>query len=192
MGRIQKRLYNGQDWQGKITLNVKRKMKKIGELSRKCAVGFVGGGDYEVIDGTVGYVGNIDKRECICGAWQVSGIPCKHATAAIRFKRMDPEDFVHDFFSIDMYKKTYSHNMQPIPDKTMWPPLQFETETIHPPTLRRRPGRPKVCRRREANEAGPSTVRKTTGTVKCKRCMQFGHNSRTCQGGNNQQVLSTL
>ncbi|KAF8398461.1 hypothetical protein HHK36_017389 [Tetracentron sinense] len=179
MTRMQKRYEKGLTWGGRATLRVKRKLKEIGDKSRFCNVVFVGGPDYEVLDDNVGYVGNIEKRECICGAWQITGIPCKHAMAALRYKRLEPEEFVDAYFTKEVYLKTYSHLIHPIPDESMWPALDLES--INPPSLHRRPGRPKKNRRREADESAPGSSRRS-GLVRCQRCKQYGHNKRTCQG----------
>jgi hypothetical protein len=43
-------------------------------------------GEYEV---------NIQKMECSCRSWQLTGIPCRHACACPRHARIKPEAVVH-------------------------------------------------------------------------------------------------
>jgi hypothetical protein len=58
----------------------------------------------------------VDRRNstCSCRFWEVSGIPCQHACAA-RFKMAEePNNYVHMCFSIELYKTTYQHVLQPV------------------------------------------------------------------------------
>ena len=50
------------------------------------------------------FVVNLDERTCSCRAWQVSGIPCKHAIAFITsISREKLEDHVDHYFSIERF-----------------------------------------------------------------------------------------
>lgn len=50
------------------------------------------------------FVVNLDERTCSCRAWQVSGIPCKHAIAFITsISREKLEDHVDHYFSIEKF-----------------------------------------------------------------------------------------
>ncbi|XP_028056708.1 GPI-anchored CFEM domain protein A-like isoform X2 [Camellia sinensis] len=57
-------------------------------------------------------------------------------------------------------------------------------DPLQPPPLKRLPGRPRTSRKRAAHEppAGTSQTKRSS-TLRCKWCMQFGHNKRTCQRG---------
>ncbi|XP_056691880.1 uncharacterized protein [Spinacia oleracea] len=117
-------------------------------------------------------------RVCGCGKWQGCGIPCKHAIRVIYHQRLNPTDFVSPYFKGAAYKLTYSEHIHPMPDSTQWP--TFELPRILPPLMRRAAGRPAKQRRRGAHEKKRG---KRNTTVKCGKCKQIGHNSRTCKGG---------
>ncbi|KAG9134368.1 hypothetical protein Leryth_016249 [Lithospermum erythrorhizon] len=46
------------------------------------------------------------------GKWQLNGIPCKHACAAIRLNGENVEDFVDEWYTVDTYKKKRNHGPQ--------------------------------------------------------------------------------
>ncbi|KAL5763814.1 hypothetical protein ACOSQ2_016408 [Xanthoceras sorbifolium] len=125
--------------------------------------------EFEVVDGERRFVVNLDSKTCECGLWAVSGIPCRHG-------------YVHDYLKKPCYLKTYSHAMHPIPDEHLWPNVEFAT--VLPPLKRRRPGRPKLQRRRGLNE--PQKVPRSS-SLKCSICHEVGHNSRTCKKKNDGQ-----
>ncbi|XP_027162782.1 uncharacterized protein LOC113763200 isoform X1 [Coffea eugenioides] len=63
------------------------------------------------------------------------------------------------------------------------PPMPEVLPTIVlPPPLRRAPDRPRVNRRREADENTCIAQAKRSNTLKCGNCGAFGHNKRTCKG----------
>ena len=71
--------------------------------------------------------------------------------------------------------------IHPIPDVKRWPAMpDLLPKTVLPPPLRRAPGRPRVNRRREADEGASSSQPKRSSTLKCGNCGAFGHNKRTC------------
>ncbi|KAH7544276.1 hypothetical protein JRO89_XS15G0139300 [Xanthoceras sorbifolium] len=83
--------------------------------------------------------------------------------------------------------------MHPIPDEHLWPDVEFPT--VLPPLKRRRPGKPKLQRRKGLNE--PKKVPRSS-SLKCSICHEVGHNSRTCkkkndgQSGRNQSTTTSL
>lgn len=100
----------------------------------------------------------------------------------ILYKRVDPELYVDNYFTKEMYLRTYGHVIRPIPDQVMWPSLGLEL--INPPLVHRRVGRPKKLRRREADEPRSTlSSLRVSGSLRCRNCGHYGHNRRTCQGG---------
>ena len=68
------------------------------------------------------FVVNSVERTCSCRAWQGSGIPCRHAIAYITsIPSAKLEDYVHEYYSVDMFKAAYEGRVPCIPDKSMWP-----------------------------------------------------------------------
>ncbi|RYR65815.1 hypothetical protein Ahy_A03g011737 [Arachis hypogaea] len=57
---------------------------------------------------------------CTCNMWQLTGIPCVHALAAIQ-KRCDrPESYVHPWLKMDAFRATYEHVIKPVNSEEYW------------------------------------------------------------------------
>ena len=183
MKKMHKRYQKGCTLTGHITPRIVQKLKEIGQASRKCEMHMVSEDTFEVGDMDRTYVVNLRQRICDCGAFQISGIPCKHAALGVMYKREKLENYCEVWFTKDMYLKTYSHLIHPIPDVKRWPSMpEVLPTTVLPPPLRRAPGRPRVNRRREADETACTAQAKRSNTLKCGNCGAFGHNKRTCKG----------
>jgi hypothetical protein len=124
------------------------------------------------------YAVNLELKTCSCRAWQVSGKPCRHALAFIaRLSReVHMEDYVHEYFSIDKFKKAYSGVFNPMTSKQFWPRVDLGYK-IKKPILRRKPGRPRKSRIKAADEPGSTKQRR------CHECHELGHTAKKCQGG---------
>lgn len=166
-----------------ICPNILKKLEKNKEVSRFCLATWAGDSRYEVEHGAHQYVVDLDKAECSCYRWQLTGIPCAHAIQCIYFLKKRPEEYVHYYFHKETYLRTYSHFLHPLNGQNMWPKTNFVPPL--PPIIRRPPGRPKRQRRRNADETqNPSQgrLRKTDTVIRCGKCHLMGHNSRTCRG----------
>ncbi|KAH9686590.1 Stearoyl-(acyl-carrier-protein) 9-desaturase 5 [Citrus sinensis] len=80
----------------------------------------------------------------------ISGLPCKNAMPCITHIWATYEKFVTHCFLEDAYLRCYVGIIHPMPEKSKWP--HVEADEILPPIVQRPPGRPKTCRRREADE----------------------------------------
>ncbi|KAL5846133.1 hypothetical protein ACOSQ3_009657 [Xanthoceras sorbifolium] len=133
---------------------------------------------------TRAYVAKLNSKTCECGAWHISGVPCSHVMAGISHIsgvngiRDKVVEFVDPSLSKTAFTKTYGSIIHPIPDQCVWP--EVDTVPFIPPPLKRRPGRPKLQRKREQNE---KLKEARSGSVICKICKKAGHNKRTCSGG---------
>ncbi|KAJ8431218.1 hypothetical protein Cgig2_016777 [Carnegiea gigantea] len=77
-------------------------------------------------------------------------------------------------------KPTYTIIIHPIPDSCFWG--ESELPALDPPFELRKRGRPEKHKRRESRLPIPpqlSTIQ-LSGTKRCKKCKQLGHNSLTC------------
>lgn len=75
-----------------------------------------------------------------CFKWQFTGIPCKHANAAIYARHHDhPEDHVSEFFKKPCYQKAYQDIIFPVPGQHDW--TKTDTPGIDPPVFTRHPVR---------------------------------------------------
>ncbi|XP_074278133.1 uncharacterized protein LOC141601732 [Silene latifolia] len=118
--------------------------------SNQCMVIKAGGGEFEVLEGTKPHPVDILKGTCLCGGWQITGIPCKHACRAIFDNREQPVDYVHGFYRGQCYKLTYGEHMHPLPNKDAWPTFQFPQ--VLPPIPER-----SIGRRLQGKERGNQT-----------------------------------
>jgi hypothetical protein len=64
----------------------------------------------------------------------MTGVPCNHGVAAITKAKLQPEDFVMDFFKKPMYREAYKHIIYHIPGADLWP--KTPTQDIDPPLFK--------------------------------------------------------
>jgi hypothetical protein len=126
------------------------------------------------------FIVNIDQRTCACGFWELVGIPCRHAVAALGYRQRNPEHYVHDCYSRRSYELCYGNAVSAINGMDMWP--EVEEEEILPPNYKRGPGRPKKLRIREFDELG-GRFRRPGVAYRCTKCDKMGHNRRSCKSG---------
>ena len=139
--------------------------------------------EFEVhqVEGGHAFIVNVAKQTCSCNFWELVGIPCRHAITAMSKTSKDPEDYVSEWYTREMYEKCYAHNTSAISGQDMWP--EVECEELLPPAYKKAPGRPKKLRRREADEppSSQSKYKRSRTTYRCTRCDQFGHNAKGCR-----------
>jgi len=178
--RIQENRSNNERWLMEICPNIIRKVCKIRHRTQYCHVLWNGEAGFEVRDKKWRFTVDLNNRTCSCRYWQVSGIPCAHACAALFKMSEEPNKYVHMCFSLEAYKRTYQHVLQPVEHESAWPVSQNHKPL--PPRVKKMPGRPKKNRRKDPSEPKKSSTKSSrVGTkIKCGRCKGDGHNSRTC------------
>ncbi|TVU51159.1 hypothetical protein EJB05_02567, partial [Eragrostis curvula] len=131
----------------------------------------------EVLVSGFSHAVDLVEKTCSCRAWQVSGKPCSHALAFIAklTREINMEDFVHEYYSVERFRKAYAQTFKPMTSKLQWPRLDLGFK-IKKPKLRRKPGRPRVARIKASDET-------TTKKRKCTECGTRGHTAKYCQGG---------
>ncbi|XP_057739624.1 uncharacterized protein LOC130956608 [Arachis stenosperma] len=98
---------------------------------------------------------DLGNQKCTCRFWQLTGLPCRHACAALALGGRRPEDQIHNWLGMATYNSAYQHNINPVPSKEFWdkaegyPPL--------PPHYKTPIGRPTKKRRKEKNKARPNS-----------------------------------
>jgi len=118
---------------------------------------------------------DLDNRTCSCNRWQITGLPCTHALCFINsLRNKSAEDYIDDYYSIDVFKKAYAGIVMLMTDRNQWPKVDMGFK-LWPPILKRVAGRPRTRRIKGAEEGG-----RTSGMRQCKRCGQFGHMMKTC------------
>ena len=135
------------------------------------------------------FVVNSVERTCSCRAWQGSGIPCRHAIAYITsIPGAKLEDYVHEYYSVDMFKATYEGRVPCIPDNSMWPKATHGF-FMHPPLLKSTAGGRRKNRMKSALEGGTRT--KGRGKQhECPICHQLGHHWYKCKNGNPNDIAA--
>ncbi|GFS43557.1 hypothetical protein Acr_00g0085760 [Actinidia rufa] len=165
MGMMHKRFEKGNTWPNRVAPTVMKKLVKIKQDARLGKVTFGGGEAYEVMDeGKINIV-NLGTRTCCCKMWDISGVPCKHATAVITSKRISIEDYCDSYYSNGRYLMAYGEIIHPIHDESMWP--EAPGDAVQPPPLRRMPGRLRKNRVREDDEGAAATsIMRRSNTVR--------------------------
>ncbi|GKU89134.1 hypothetical protein SLEP1_g3316 [Rubroshorea leprosula] len=161
--------------------------------SQGCGVQPNGVNEFEVNDGGDQHVVKFDEKTCTCRYWQLSGVPCPHALACIRYKRWRVKHYISDFYKKEKYLAAYAYPLQCIRKGTKAWKAVGEEELL-PPPVRSMPGRPRRKRRRHKGEPQrmkKRKLRKLTGKgrkMTCKVCGNEGHNRRTCPYNNEEGV----
>ncbi|XP_057478210.1 uncharacterized protein LOC130765725 [Actinidia eriantha] len=155
MKRYQDRMLFSQTFTSNICPRIFKKLEKNKKKAMACDVIWAGEAVFEVTVSSIRtYIVDIGQRVCSCRKWDVTGIPCVHGVAAIITNKSRPEDFV-----------------------------QTNYDQIMPPHIRKRAGRPKKNRKKAEDEPkNPIRVRKHYTSLRCGKCKEVGHNSRTCNG----------
>lgn len=86
---------------------LKKYLRVLTKDSRTCMVFTSAHGEFEIQDGNSYLLVSLNNKTCICGQWQASGIPCRHAIRAILHEREDPAAYVSHWFSVRSYKMAY-------------------------------------------------------------------------------------
>lgn len=166
---------------GTLCPKIQKIIEEMKVEARNCEVAYAGNHIYEVWHGVRTLVVDLANHTCVCRKWDVTGIPCAHAVAAIMSAKRQPESYVNECYNRDSYMRAYAPIIHPIPDQTEW--VHTEFDPIVPPPLRRPPGRPKKARRRGPDEPNnPHLAKRTHQSLRCSNCQELGHNTRTCKG----------
>lgn len=73
-------------------------------------------GEFEIHEGNTRFPLNLNKMKCVCGAWHLIGVPCRHAMRIIIDSKLDPHKYVSLWYSVKIYKATYSCNIAVVSD----------------------------------------------------------------------------
>ncbi|XP_020109288.1 uncharacterized protein LOC109724768 [Ananas comosus] len=181
--RLMKKFYIKREgmekYRGPICPNIQKKLEKLKVDARHCFPIPCGRLKYEVdcLDGK--HAVDLVERQCSCRLWDLTGITCKHAIAAIFTNKERPEDYLHQCYTKAVYLKVYEEIINPIPGQNEW--IKTSMPAPVPWRIRRPPGRPKKLRRRAADEPlNPYKVSRMDKPIKCGNCGKEGHNLRTC------------
>lgn len=124
------------------------------------------------------YVVSLLAKTCSCNAWQLSGVPCNHAVAAIWKAKELPEHYVSHYFSKDTYLKAYQFPLEPLNGPQEWP--QSPYSPVIAPVVKKLQHRPTVKRKPSVGEVIGTRLSKKGVIMKCSKCREAGHNKNKC------------
>lgn len=151
--------------------------------------------EFEVISHEGSHVVDIRNRSCSCRGWQLYGLPCAHAVAALLSCRQNVYRFTESCFTMATYRKAYSETIHPVPDRSLWKEVADDHDArlegsssmdivkyqntgmdivVNPPRSFRTPTQPRKRRARAEDRGHVKRV------VHCSRCNQTGHFRTTC------------
>ncbi|CAA0828636.1 Unknown protein [Striga hermonthica] len=175
-------------WTSILVPSAERRVAEALERARTYQVLRANEAEFEVISHEGTHTVDIRNRCCLCRGWQLYGLPCAHAVAALLSCRQNVHRFTESCFTVAAYRKTYSQTIHPVPDKTLWREVEesaadhhpegnslaLSAVVINPPKSLRPPGRPRKKRVRAEDRGRMKRV------VHCSRCNQTGHFRTTC------------
>ncbi|XP_021992760.1 uncharacterized protein LOC110889518 [Helianthus annuus] len=100
---------------------------------------------------------NIKHKTYACRKWDLTGMPCKHAVAAIWDMSRNsinagiPEEWVSDVYWLSTWKNVYENVIEPINGPNMWTPSHCPT-TLIPPKHHTQVRRPKKKQKKAFGE----------------------------------------
>ncbi|XP_019185976.1 PREDICTED: uncharacterized protein LOC109180722 [Ipomoea nil] len=146
MKRIAKKKAIAERWSGNFGTNVLKKLNENILGSADWEIIFNGVDGYEVKRGRFQFKINLELRTCSCRLWQLTGVPCPHSICAIFHRGHQPDQYIHEWYTKEVYLKTYEHVIQPINGEQFWP--RTEGDEIQAPVPRKMTGRPKKKKER--------------------------------------------
>lgn len=173
----------GMGWNSILVPSAEKKISEAISDSRCYQVLRANEVEFEIVSSERTNIVDIRNRICSCRRWQLYGIPCAHAAAALISCGQNAHLFAEPCFSVANYSETYSQVINPVPDRSFWKENNAEVAdgggakvdiTIRPPKIRRPPGRPKKTVLRIENLKRPKRV------VQCGRCRLLGHSQKKC------------
>ncbi|XP_031503575.1 uncharacterized protein LOC116266470 [Nymphaea colorata] len=176
---ILQRARESASWFSALAPKAEEKLQKEIEYAPSLSVSVCSQLTFEVTDDHVNVV-NLEKRECSCLSWKVTGLPCRHAIASLHRIGRNPYDYCERYYTVSCYNQTYTEAINPVMNvdsiihrKPKIAAVSASRQKVDLPRARRPPGRPRK-RRIEVQEV----VKKTTY---CSRCKGPGHNKKTCK-----------
>ena len=120
---------------------------------------------------------NLDEKTFSYRSLQVTGKPYNHALALIAkiSWEVHMDQFIHEYFSVDRFRKAYASKFNPMSSKDQCPHINLGYK-IKKPKIRRKPGRPRKSRIKPHDEVATTKKRNM-----CSECNELGHTTKTCQ-----------
>nr|XP_025669758.1 uncharacterized protein LOC112769454 [Arachis hypogaea] len=138
---------------------------------------------------------DLGNQTCSCRSWQLSGLPCRHAIAAISVMNGRPENYVHAWLTMGSYNKTYEYHINPVRGQQLWETSEY----LHclPPVRSKPRGRPSHYARKKDQHEAPvrgsqertaTKLKRKYGKFTCGTCGDVGHTTRSCRISKKQKA----
>ncbi|KAF7833126.1 Sporozoite surface protein 2 [Senna tora] len=114
--------------QESVLPRIKARLEKQVDMAGKWIPQWSGDEIFEVTSvyqATDKFVVDLQKKECSCRAWMLTGIPCCHSIAAMNFMRKTPDVYIPACFRKECYEECYAHIIYPTNGPTLWHSTQF-------------------------------------------------------------------
>ncbi|KAL1188001.1 hypothetical protein V5N11_026313 [Cardamine amara subsp. amara] len=182
MTLFNERRETSMQWSGMLVPSAERQVLEAIEESRAYQVHKANESQFEVMTSEAKWIVDIKCRSCLCRGWDLYGLPCSHAVAALLSCRQNVYRYTESYFTVANYRRTYAETIHPVPDKTLWKTKEPDREIgeggdevmIRPPSVLRQLPRPRK-RRSQGEDRG-----RQKRVVRCSRCNQTGHFRTTC------------
>ncbi|XP_019233881.1 PREDICTED: uncharacterized protein LOC109214420 [Nicotiana attenuata] len=123
---------------------------------------------FNVKEGGMEFIVDLDKRTCDCSEFQLDEIPCEHA---IIYQKKS--FFCSTYYSRDFWLKTYEGQVNSVGDSTTWViPDNIKSDITKPLDAKVMLGR----RQKNRHVSGTEFKKET----RCGRCKKYGHNITNC------------
>jgi len=104
------------------------------------------------------HIVKLNQKTCTCLEWQHTDKPCQHVLAFVTSqKRIDLEQFVHEYYSVDRFMAAYGGEIEPMTDKSQWPQVHLPF-VVGAPLAKRNVGRQRKLRIKGCLEGGHKKV----------------------------------
>ncbi|KAH0639646.1 hypothetical protein KY285_036232 [Solanum tuberosum] len=112
MSRFQKNRDNMMKHGHKFCLKILLKLEENKSKAAECIATKADQFHYQIEDINLRLF-SVDLKEmiCSCKRWELTGIPCHHAIAAIWVEKDEPEMYVHECYTTEQYMKSYEHSI---------------------------------------------------------------------------------
>ena len=122
----------------------------------------------------------LDKKTCTCGRWQVSGILCLHACAAIYMHKQRLEECLDNCYKMEKYMQWYAGRVYGIESPHTWP-ADDPCDAILPPNIQKASSRLNInCKRVTDEPINPYKLTRSEYFVKRANCGGLGYYYKGC------------
>lgn len=140
MRRMMSKREGWANYNRRLMPSIIKQLEIAAEQSRNCIELQCNVDEFEVEYKGYRQVVNLKDKTCGCHKWDLTGIPCCHALKCILSIRGNPELFVHNAYTKEVYAKTYAPKCHAMPGRHQWDPTPHPKPD--PPLFKVMPGRP--------------------------------------------------